>query len=82
VALGHELGEHHLHRRHLRGQSPQAAVELRLTGQLAKPAWQQPPDHSQELAIGGDAEGRLGDRERDQLGVGGLSSRPRARDRK
>ncbi len=57
-------------------QAPQPAVELRLAGQLREPAGQNPLDQTEELAIGGDADDRLGDGQGDQLLISGLRGGP------
>ena len=75
-ALGDQLGDHQLDRREVGHEPPQAAVVLRLVGQVREPAGQQPVDHPEELAVRWQADRRLSRRERDQLLVGDLPFGP------
>jgi hypothetical protein len=65
--------------RELGSQPPQAAVELRLVRQPREVAGQEPADRTEEPALRAEPSGRLRHRERDQLLVGDLPHRPRAR---
>src|SRR5207247_4526608 len=56
-----------LHTRDQLDQRPQAAVVLRLVGQMRKPARQDATDEAEELTVGADPDRRLADRERDEL---------------
>src|SRR5437762_1024943 len=58
-----------LHARDQLDERPQTPVVLRLIRPMRKPAWQQPLDQAEELAVGADPDRRLADRERDQLRV-------------
>ncbi|HEY5388730.1 MAG TPA: hypothetical protein VIL79_12610 [Thermoleophilia bacterium] len=81
AAAGNQLGDGELHARDLRRQAPQAAAQLRLSGQLREAARQQAPDGAQELAVGDQAGDGLGDGQGDQLLIGGLALRSGTRDR-
>ena len=67
----------------LRRQRAQPPVVLRLVGKMQEPAQQAKPHLPEELTVGRHPHHRLGDRERDQLGVAHLcpSPRPPCRDR-
>jgi hypothetical protein len=75
LAFGDQLGDPQLHARDPRGQPAQAPVVLRLAGQTGKPARQKPLDQAQKLAVRGDPDRRLADRQRNQLGIAHLALR-------
>jgi hypothetical protein len=81
-ALGDERRHLERHRRDVGREPAQAAVVLRLLGQVRKPAPKPLADQTQELAIRGLPHRRLGDPQRDQLLVGDLALRLAARNRR
>src|ERR1035438_5611093 len=64
-----------------RWQASEAPIVLRLLGEIGKESRQQPSDRPRELPVGNQARDGLGDRKRDQLLVGDLPGRTRARSR-